>query len=454
MKTNVLEKKPVKTTYEGATAFQHNKPIADLRRSVLSCLLWEEEFYESGTSITDRIQILAAQCKPEDVASLAVEARTEQHLRHVPLLLLVSLLKIGKGAFVGNTIAQTIQRADELTELLALYWKINGKDASIPKQLNRGLALAFPKFNAYSLAKYNRVGAVKLRDVLFLCHPKSKDDEQKETWKKLAENKLESPDTWEVELSAGKDKKASFERLIREEKLGYFALLRNLRNMRDASCDMELVSSAIIARKSGADKVLPFRFVAAARACPQLEPALDESLLTTINDLPKFSGLTCVLVDVSGSMDAALSGKSDLKRIDAAATLAAIIPGNVRMFSFSNIVVEVPPRKGMSGTDAIIKSQPHGGTHLFDAVAQLNKTVKYDRLIIITDEQASGVSFGLANGIQGSLGTLPDPVSKGYMINVASAQNGVGYGKWTHIDGFSENVIRYIYETEKSEAAL
>lgn len=441
MKTNVLERKPVKVTHEGAVAYQHNKPIADLRRSVLSCLLWEQEFYESGTAIADRIQSLAAQCKPEDVASLAIEARSEQHLRHVPLLLLVSLLKIGKGAFVGDAIAKTIQRADELAELLSLYWKINGKDKPIAKQLKRGLALAFPKFNAYSLAKYNRDGAVKLRDVLFLCYPKSKDEEQKEVWKKLAEDKLESPDTWEVELSAGKDKKETFERLVREEKLGYFALLRNLRNMRDAGCDMELVKSVIIARKSGADKILPFRFVAAARACPQLEPALDESLLSTINDLPKFSGTTCVLVDVSGSMDSALSGKSDLKRMDAAATLAAIIPGSVRMLSFSNNIVEVPPRKGMAGTDAIIKSQGHGGTECGKAVQHVFDKVPCERLIVITDEQSHD--------------RVPQPPSgmKAYMINVASNKNGVGYGKWVHIDGFSENVIRFIHEAEKSEAA-
>jgi len=36
-----------------------------------------------------------------------------------------------------------------------------------------------------------------------------------------------------------------------------------------------------------------------------------------------------------------------------------------------------------------------------------------------------------------------------YLINVASARNGVGYGNgWTHIDGFSEGVLRYIHECE------
>ena len=44
------------------------------------------------------------------------------------------------------------------------------------------------------------------------------------------------------------------------------ALLRNLRNMDQAGVDQKLVEGAILARKGGAQRVLPFRFIAAARA--------------------------------------------------------------------------------------------------------------------------------------------------------------------------------------------
>jgi 60 kDa SS-A/Ro ribonucleoprotein len=70
---------------------------------------------------------------------------------------------------------------------------------------------------------------VKLRPVLFLFHAKPKDAEQAAVWKKLVENTLEPHDTWEVALSAGKDKRENFERLLREGKLGGPAVLRNLR---------------------------------------------------------------------------------------------------------------------------------------------------------------------------------------------------------------------------------
>src|SRR5262249_58959316 len=109
---------------------------------------------------------------------------------------------------------------------------------------------------------------------------------------------------------------------------------------------------AIVAGK-GAARVLPFRYVAAARAVPQLEPAIDQALCRAIAEMPPLPGKTIVLVDVSGSMHVRMSGKSDLSRIDAAAALAAIVPGDVRVFTFSDAVVEVPPRRGMAGLDAL-----------------------------------------------------------------------------------------------------
>ena len=426
------------TTWEGAPA----KRITDeqaLRRSILSCMLWENEFYEDGKAIADRIMDLSGKVDATTLANLAVETRHKANLRHVPLLLLVALIKHHRGnPIVAQAIADTIGRADELAELLAIYWKDGKKPLSA--QMKKGLAKAFTKFGPYALAKYNRGGAIKLRDVLFLCHAKPANDEQKEVWKKLIDGTLESPDTWEVNLSGGADKKETFERLIREGKLGYLALLRNLRNMVNADCDLSLVREAITARKNGADKVLPFRFVAAARAAPMLEPDLDTALCEGIDSMPALKGRTAVLVDVSGSMDSALACKSDLTRMDAAAALASVLHAEeLRVFSFSEHLVEVPPRRGMAGIDTIIRSQSHSGTRLGGAMAILNREVKYDRVIVITDEQSAD--------------RVPDPLdgAKGYMINVASYKNGIGYGRWTHIDGFSESVIRYIVELESSD---
>jgi hypothetical protein len=301
--------------------------------------------------------------------------------------------------------------------------------------MRKGIAQAITKFDEYQLGKYDRDGSVKLRDVLRIARPKPANDEQSALWKRVKDRTLKVPDTWEVALSGGADKKETFERLLREGSLGYLALLRNLRNMATAGVDTDLVRQAIVARKGGAERVFPFRYVAAARAAPQFEPYLDQALCEAISELPIYLGKTAILVDVSGSMDTKISAKSDMTRMDAAAALGAIIPGDIRLFTFSNALAEVPPRRGMSGVDAIVKSQQHGGTNLGAAVAHINANVKADRLIVITDEQSHDA--------------VPNAFARGYMINVASNKNGIGYGAWTHIDGFSEGVLRFIYEVER-----
>jgi len=435
----------IETTHEGAATYKISD-LQQLRRSVMSCLLWEKQFYEEGEDIADRIYRFSQLVPAQVLADVAFETRTQGNLRHVPLVMLSALTKTGAGSSLpGDTIARVIQRADELTEFLAVHAKINGVGPDKLKKLlsaqaKKGLARAFQKFSGYQLAKYNRAEAIKLRDVLFLCHAKPKDDEQAAVWKKLIDGTLESPDTWEVNLSAGEDKCATFTRLLQENKLGYLALLRNLRNMHDSGVDRSLVKNAILARK-GADRVLPFRYVAAARACPSFEPELDQALKVAISELPKLRGKTVVLVDHSGSMAVPLSNKSDLTRFDAAAALASIIIGDdIRVFSFSNETVEVPYRTGMAGIDVITRSQEWNCTYLGKAIKRVQNVAQdMDRLIVITDEQSHDTVVAPKTG-------------KNYLINVAAYKNGVGYGKdWTRVDGFSENVLKFIYELESAE---
>jgi hypothetical protein len=81
--------------------------------------------------------------------------------------------------------------------------------------------------------------------------------------------------------------------------------------------------------------------------------------------------------------------------------------------------------------DKIDKSQTHGETYLGKALGELPT---YERVIVVTDEQFHD--------------RISDPKGIGYIINVAAYQNGVGYGKWTHIDGWSDRVVDFIREVE------
>jgi 60 kDa SS-A/Ro ribonucleoprotein len=423
-------------THEGAPAKRLPNEAA-LRRAVLACMLWEDQFYEDGVAIGGRIAEVVPKVSAFEVAALAVEAREKMKLRHAPLLLVREMARQKTHRLlVAETLERVIQRADELAEFVAIYWK-DGR-TPLSAQVKKGLAAAFTKFNEYQLAKYDRAGAIRLRDVLFLSHAKPKDEAQAALWKRLIAGELATPDTWEVALSAsqGEGKREAWERLLRENKLGALALLRNLRNFKETGVDEDLVASALASMKSA--RVLPFRFLAAARYAPQWEPQLEEAMFGCVAGHEKLRGQTALLIDVSGSMTARLSKRSEMQRTDAAYGLAVLlreIAEKVSVFSFSDKLAEIPARRGFALRDAIDHSQPHSGTYLGRAVAELDGREKYDRLIVITDEQSHD--------------KVPAPKGRGYVINVASYKNGVGYGAWNHIDGWSESVVEYIRALEQ-----
>ena len=409
-------------------------PERQLKRITLAAMLWEKQFYLDGKSHAELVRELVAKVAPAKVETLALEARTKFKLRHVPLLLARELARHGK--LQANALTNVIQRPDEMSEFLSLYWQ-DGKTA-VSNQVKKGLAACFNKFNEYQLAKWNKnSAAIKLRDVMFLSHPKPQSAEQAELFKRVAADTLATPDTWETQLSAGADKRETFTRLMTEKKLGALAFLRNLRNMRDSGVNTSLIRS--YAATLDVAKVLPFRYVAAARIVPEFEDMLESMMFRSLATHDKIPGKTVLVIDVSGSMfGAKISSKSDLDRFDAAAALAMLcreVCEEVEIYSFSNNAVRVAPRRGFALREAISRSQGHGGTHLGNSMRTINANGSYDRCIVFTDEQSYD---------------RPDaPRGKGYVVNVASYENGVNHNAWTEVNGFSEAVVDYIQALER-----
>lgn len=308
---------------------------------------------------------------------------------------------------------------------------------------------------------------IKLADVLALVHAKPKDKETGLLFAKLANKDhlpkktkfaqfpvantypalakdftgLQVPDTWEVALSGGADKKKTFERLIAENKLGGLAMLRNLRNMQEAGVTDAVIKQGLT--QMNTERVLPFRFISAARYAPKFESHLETAMFKCLIGHSKLPGKTVLLCDVSGSMDAPVSRKSDLQRVDAGAALAMLLREvceDVVVYTFSNQEVLVPARRGFALAEGIKKSQSHQGTYLGKSAQNVAiKEKDADRIIVITDEQSHD---SVGNPFQ-KIG------AKAYMLNVASEQNGVGYKNgWNHVDGWSEAVIDYIVAEE------
>lgn len=458
MRLNVAPSGSAVLTHEGTPAARIT-PIKELRRSVFAALLWENTFYEKGSAHAKRVADLVPLCKPQDVAALAIDARDRMYLRHVPLFLVRQLARVnGNGSLVADTLEHVIQRPDEMGEYLAMYWDGQITQTPRPAPLSagskRGLARAFRKFSSYSLAKYDRDAGVKLRDVLRLTHAKARDAEQAALWKRVIARDLESPDTWEVSLSAGANKRETFERLLREQKLGGLAFLRNLRNMIEAGVDPALIRE----RFTGPfDKVLPFRFIAAAKHAVRFEAEIERAMLACLDGLPRLTGRTALIIDTSPSMwMAQVSAKSEMDRFDAAAALAILARGiceDVRVWAFNEKAYEVPSRHGFALRDALAATKGQascGGL----AVEAANRE-GYDRIIVITDGQWHYMSAGQRFYTEADAKTVSPPplTAKAYMVNIGTYATGVGYGKWVSVDGWSEAILDFVREAEQTELA-
>ncbi|AYN04696.1 TROVE domain-containing protein [Flavobacterium sp. 140616W15] len=426
MKFNFLnkEKKNI-VNYENAVAFPLT-PEYELYGAVVTTSL-NASFYEKDTTRLDRIKDLIQKSNPVFVAKLAVYARNEMHMRSVPLVLIVELAKIYSGdALISKMITHVIQRADEITELLAYYQMANDRNGvkklnRLSKQIQKGLAYSFNKFDEYQFAKYNRDGVVKLKDALFLVHPKAKDEAQQALFNKIVNDTLETPYTWETELSKlgqsnyknDAEKQKAFtqkwEELIDSNKIGYMALMRNLRNIMEANvsgfhiekvCDYLANEKAVLNSKQ-----LPFRFLAAYRELKDLPSkytsivldALESAVMVSAQNIKGFATNTAVVIacDVSGSMQQNISPKSKVMLYDIGLMLGMLMQSRCKnvvsgMFGDRWKIINMPKRSVLSNVNEYYKREGEVGYstngHLvLEDLIYRNEIV--DKVMLFTDVQ-------------------------------------------------------------------
>jgi hypothetical protein len=425
MKFNVSTQESSKVTNcEGAQAYRLS-PKWHLYSAVVTSTL-EDKFYEAAGKRLQTIRELIKQNSPQFVARLAVYAREQMNLRSIPLVLAVELSKVHSGdSLLGRLTARIIQRADEITELLAYYQLSNERKRTkklnrLSKQLQYGLQDAFNKFDEYQFAKYNRDTEVKLRDALFLVHPKAKDENQQTLFNKIVEDNLATPYTWETELSvlgqtkfvSGYEKTAAFrakwEELICSGKLSYMALLRNLRNilLESRVAVLHTIRETLTSEnKVLKSKQLPFRFLAAYRELSnanlngviQILASLEKAATISARNIAGFDESTRVLVacDVSGSMQAPVSPRSSIKNYDIDLMLGMLLKSrcaNVVSGIFGDRwkIVNLPNNGVLSNVDAFYKREGEVGysTNGYLVLQDLiDRRQEMDKIMIFTDCQ-------------------------------------------------------------------
>ena len=431
----IIKEQSVTVNHEGAEAFKLSAEM-ELYTAVVTASL-SNKFYETADERIERIADLVGKCDARYVAQLAVYARTKMNLRSVPLLLVVELAKHHSGDnLVSRTIEKVVLRADEIMELLHCYqWRNSQPNAECktsPKKLGRlshqiqvGLQKVFNNFDEYQFAKYDRNNLeVKLRDALFIVHPKAKDDAQQLLFNKITDRTLETPYTWETELSAlgqqefitGTERQMAFaakwEELIDSGKMGYMAMLRNLCNFLKNGISIEAIEK-VANRLSNEHEVVsskqfPFRFLSAYREIKNarysfnvhsnilanameetalvtnkaiedinavgrhkytmLFDALEKAVLASSKNITGFDENTRVLLacDVSGSMYTPISPNSSVKNYDIGLVLAMLLKNrckNVISGIFGNVwkVVDFPSTGILNNVDELYKREGEVG---------------------------------------------------------------------------------------------
>jgi 60 kDa SS-A/Ro ribonucleoprotein len=518
MKFNLLNKaKAQVTNYEGAKAFVMGSEM-ELYTTVVTWSL-NDSFYEKNEERLIRLRGLIAQCDPAFVGKLAVYARTKMYMRSVPLVLVTELAKLHSGDdLVARVTAGVVNRADEITELLACYELMNKRTGTkklnrLSKQLQRGLTTAFNRFDEYQFAKYNRDGAIKLRDALFLVHPKAKDELQQVLFNKIVNNTLETPYTWETELSAlgqlnfdSIEAKATafrskWEELIDSGKLGYMALLRNLRNIQEAGVSY-VHFQKVCATLANADQVakarqFPFRYLAAYRELlatgieapvggltqkfsallpgnkgytGELLDALEKAVQASAANIKGFDHETRVLLacDVSASMQKPVSAKSKVLLYDVGLMLAMLLQSRCKnvqagMFGDTWKTITVPRNNILGNVQEFYKREGEVGyaTNGYLVVKDLlDRKVQMDKVILFTDCQLWNSNAGGSQHIEfywNRYKANVAPAAKLYLFDLA------GYGQSPLrllqndvylVAGWSDKVFEVLAALENGGSAL
>ena len=453
-KFNSTTKGSTKTiNYDGLSAYTQF-PEKELYLMVCNSLL-ENKFYEKKEDQMIRLIDLIKKVDKEFLCNLIIYVREKMYLRSITHVLVVELARLHKG-LASDVIERVCKRPDDMTEILAYQLQKYGKP--IPNQIKKGLANAFLKFDEYQLQKYNAQKVVKLKDILFLCHVKGN-----ELTKKLIEDKLETPYTWETEISDKGNKKEVWDELVDSGKLGFMALLRNLRNILDVCNGSTVVK--VIERLQNKEEVekskqLPFRFWSAYRELQENNNPMTSLVLGSLDVACgysaknlKLSGVSFVASDVSGSMQQCISERSKVQYID----IGLVMQGIAKKISPMSIT-------GIFGDDFKIKNYPVGSvfspvlnyregevgysTNGYKCIEYLNdNNLKVDNILLFTDCEMYGGS------IQSELQKYKTNINKDVKVFIF---NLAGYSTVQfpensvyEIGGWSDKVFDYIEAVDK-----
>ena len=436
---------------------------------VLTTFFNEKKFYGDNSKELAELAESIAQTDPRFVANLAVYARKEMHLRSVShVLTCIVAHTVASKPFIHYTVDGVVERADDMTEILACYISMFGKP--VPNGLKKALGDAMNRTNEFTFSKYNTPGkVVSFKDVLRICHPKPATDKASKVFNEILTDTLPIAKRWETELSARGNNKEVWEDLIAENRLGYMAMLRNLRNIINAGPDnidkvYEKLSNRDEVLKS---KQLPFRFLSAYNNLPtgatsRVRDVLEDACEYSIANLPKIPGKTVIAIDVSGSMNLNISNKSDTTCGEIAVLLGLMASKLceeyiVYLFDTDLKLMNVSHRSGILQTACNYNILGRGTDLTLSIRRMINSGIYADRLIMLSDNEINSSWSGFDKTCQSYVDQYRNQVNPDLWVHAIDLQ---GYGtkqfigdKTNIIAGWSERVLEFITLVEQGMAS-
>lgn len=486
----------------GGNAFVQSDKLA-LASLVLSNML-SGDMYRSQDEVLTKIQDLVKSIEDKAfVAKTALYARNEFGMRTTSQVLAGELatLNATSGTSWGRDFYNAIiYRVDDMMEILGYYLEKN-KDKPLPNALKAGFAEAFKRFDAYQLAKYKGdTRAVKLVDVVRLVRPKP-SERNAAALAQLLKGELKNTQTWEAKISAaghiedeGEKEEARNEAwasLLKENKLGYLALVRNLNNIAvDTDDEAFKLAIAALTNKDAIEKskVFPFQLFLAykeveaqggrssrsygdATKAPKaamkadrkakIMDALSEALDIACVNVPHMDGKTLVAIDNSGSMSSGMCAFSKTNAIDIATLFGVILAkaNDSDVVFFNDQAKFVPILKSRSTLDTVkMLANTTGGTSfesIFDLITKEGK--KYDRIFVLSDMEAwiqsSGSPVTMVNTYKSRVGANPFIYSFDLTGNGTMQFKEIS-PKTIALAGFSEKIFDIMKLAEMDKNAL
>ena len=456
----------IKTTNKAGHVAYGMTDKSKLVTQVLTSFINEQKFYNDNTKEIQKTISAVIKKDPQFVANLAVFARKEFNMRSVAHVLTAYLAHEVEGKPYARKVVKAVSlRGDDVTEIMSCYLSMFGKP--IPNALKKGISDAMQGFDEYTMAKYKGEGKdVKMRDLLCLCRPTPKTSEQSEMWKRCLNGELETPYTWETELSAKGNNAETWEQLIDSGKVGYMALIRNLKNILTASPSnvnkvLDYIQNPEAVRKS---KQLPFRFLSAYNELENIGgsrvfDALENAIEASIENMPKLEGTTVIAVDTSGSMSSTISAKSTVCCYEIAMLLGLIankICDNAIFYTFDTQIKKYAVSHRTGILETVTKTCCGGDTYMeLPFTKMISDNVKADRVIVLSDNECNS-----------SWRTPVQKIADAYRVKTGNdvwvhAIDLQGYGtqqfcgkKTNIVAGWSEKVFDFIKLAEQGEGTL